>query len=95
METTDWDRYGTGNYEKCADCMVHSGYEATAVAETVRRPWRAAAQVLRGIRTEGPMAPDVSLARQRPAEYVFSRHVENALTRIRARKAAPEAEAAE
>jgi len=25
METTDWDRYGTGNYEKCADCMVHSG----------------------------------------------------------------------
>ena len=61
METTDWDRYGTGNYEKCADCMVHSGYEASAVAETVRRPWRAAAQVLRGIRTEGAMAPEISL----------------------------------
>ena len=41
MEETDWDKYGTGNYEKCADCMVHSGYEATAVTETVRRPWRA------------------------------------------------------
>jgi hopanoid biosynthesis associated radical SAM protein HpnH len=95
METTDWDRYGTGNYEKCADCMVHSGYEATAVAETVRRPWRAAAQALRGIRTEGPMAPDVSLARQRPAEYVFSRHVETALERIKSRKAEPETEAAE
>jgi hopanoid biosynthesis associated radical SAM protein HpnH len=95
METTDWDRYGTGNYEKCADCMVHSGYEATAVAETVRRPWKAAAQALRGIRTEGPMAPDVSLARQRPAEYVFSRHVETALSRIRSRKAEPETEAAE
>jgi hopanoid biosynthesis associated radical SAM protein HpnH len=95
METTDWDRYGTGNYEKCADCMVHSGYEATAVAETVRRPWRAAAQVMRGIRTEGPMAPDVSLAGQRPAEYVFSRHVETALARIRGRKAEPEAEPAE
>jgi len=95
METTDWDRYGTGNYEKCADCMVHSGYEATAVEETVRRPWKAAAQVLRGIRTEGPMAPDVSLARQRPAEYVFSRHVETALTKIRSRKTQPEAEAAE
>ena len=90
METTDWDRYGTGNYEKCADCMVHSGYEATAVAETIRRPWKAAAQVIRGIRTEGPMAPDVSLARQRPAEFVFSRHVESALERIRARKAEPE-----
>jgi hypothetical protein len=87
METTDWDRYGTGNYEKCADCMVHSGYEASAVAETVRKPWKAVAQVLRGIRTEGPMAPDVSLEKQRPAEYVFSRHVEQALTRIRARKA--------
>jgi hopanoid biosynthesis associated radical SAM protein HpnH len=91
METTDWDRYGTGNYEKCADCMVHSGYEATAVAETVRRPWKAAAQALRGITTEGPMAPDVSLARQRPAEYVFGRHVETALARIRSRKAEPEA----
>jgi hopanoid biosynthesis associated radical SAM protein HpnH len=91
METTDWDRYGTGNYEKCADCMVHSGYEATAVAETVRRPWKAAAQVMRGIRTEGPMAPDISLARQRPAEFVFSRHVETALGRIRSRKTEPEA----
>ena len=91
MDTTNWDRYGTGNYEKCADCMVHSGYEATAVAETIRRPWKAAAQVIRGIRTEGPMAPDVSLARQRPAEFVFSRHVESALERIRARKAEPEA----
>ena len=66
--------------------MVHSGYEATAVAETVRQPWRAAAQVMRGIRTEGPMAPDISLDRQRPAEYVFSRHVETALARIRSRK---------
>jgi hopanoid biosynthesis associated radical SAM protein HpnH len=86
METTDWDKYGTGNYEKCADCMVHSGYEASAVAETVRRPWRAAAQAMRGIRTEGPMAPDISLDKQRPAEYVFSRHVETALKRIRSGK---------
>ncbi|HXT79723.1 MAG TPA: adenosyl-hopene transferase HpnH [Acetobacteraceae bacterium] len=86
METTDWDRYGTGNYEKCADCMVHSGYEASAVAETIRKPWKAAAQLARGIRTEGPTAPDVSLARQRPAEYVFSRHVQQALARIRATK---------
>ncbi len=94
METTDWDKYGTGNYEKCADCMVHSGYEASAVAETIRHPIKAAAQVLRGIRTEGPMAPDVSLAGQRPAEYVFSQHVESALKRIRSRKQEP-AEAAE
>jgi hopanoid biosynthesis associated radical SAM protein HpnH len=85
METTDWDRYGTGNYEKCADCMVHSGYEATAVTETVRKPWRAAAQAVRGIRTTGPMAPDIPLARQRPSEFVFSQHVDRALKEIRSR----------
>src|ERR1700744_730363 len=86
METTDWDRYGVGNYEKCADCMVHSGFEASAVAATVRHPTRALAQAMRGIRTEGPMTPDIPLDRQRPAEYVFSRHVESALQQIRARK---------
>ena len=85
MEDTDWDRYGTGNYEKCADCMVHSGYEATAVTETIRRPWKAAAQALRGIRTDGPMAPEIPLTNQRPAEYVFSAHVEQAMARIKAR----------
>lgn len=34
MEETNWDNYGTGRNEKCADCMVHCGYEATAVDET-------------------------------------------------------------
>jgi hopanoid biosynthesis associated radical SAM protein HpnH len=34
METTAWDRYGTGRNEQCADCMVHCGYEATAVDDT-------------------------------------------------------------
>jgi hopanoid biosynthesis associated radical SAM protein HpnH len=87
MEETDWNRYGTGNYEKCADCMVHSGYEATAVTETIRRPWKAAAQVMHGIRTQGPMAPEIALDNQRPAEYVFSRHVEQAIARLRERKA--------
>ncbi len=35
MSSTDWDRYGTesGN-PKCANCMVHSGYEASAVHAT-------------------------------------------------------------
>ena len=43
MEETDWDSYGTGNYEKCAQCMVHSGYEATAVVDSVHHPMKAAA----------------------------------------------------
>jgi hopanoid biosynthesis associated radical SAM protein HpnH len=34
MEETDWERYGTGRNEKCADCMVHCGYEASAVQDT-------------------------------------------------------------
>jgi hopanoid biosynthesis associated radical SAM protein HpnH len=35
METTPWETYGkkSGN-EKCRDCMVHCGYEATAVDHT-------------------------------------------------------------
>src|SRR5918993_520986 len=35
LETTEWERYGTesGN-PKCANCMVHSGYEASAVNDT-------------------------------------------------------------
>jgi hopanoid biosynthesis associated radical SAM protein HpnH len=35
MQATEWHRYGTesGN-PKCANCMVHSGYEASAVDDT-------------------------------------------------------------
>ena len=75
MQETEWDKYGTGNYEKCADCMVHSGYEATAVMDSVTRPWKLAKLALAGIKTEGPMAPDIPLDRQRPADYVFSKIV--------------------
>jgi hopanoid biosynthesis associated radical SAM protein HpnH len=35
MELTEWDRYGTASGNpKCTDCMVHSGYEPTAVDQT-------------------------------------------------------------
>lgn len=34
MDTTPWDHYGTEKNEKCADCMVHCGYEPTAVMDT-------------------------------------------------------------
>ena len=62
--------------------MVHSGYEATAVVDSVHHPLKAAAVALRGVRTEGEMAPEIPLDRQRPAEYVFSRHVEEAMARL-------------
>jgi hypothetical protein len=83
MEETDWDKYGTGNYEKCANCMVHSGYEASAVKDMFRNPLKAFLVGMRGIRTQGPMAPEISLDRQRPAEFVFSSHVQKALEKLR------------
>ena len=34
------------------------------------------------------MAPEIPLDRQRPAEYVFSKHVDDAMAEIKARKPA-------
>jgi hopanoid biosynthesis associated radical SAM protein HpnH len=91
MEETDWDAYGTGNYEKCADCMVHSGYEATAVMDAVKHPLKAFGIATKGVRTNGDMAPELSLDRQRAAEYVFSQHVEQAVERIKTQKLSSDA----
>jgi hopanoid biosynthesis associated radical SAM protein HpnH len=71
MEDTAWDTYGTGRYEKCADCMVHCGYEATAVRDTVRNPFKALKVFLGGIAINKPMAPEIPLDNQRPAEFMF------------------------
>jgi hopanoid biosynthesis associated radical SAM protein HpnH len=87
MESTDWDSYGVGNYEKCADCMVHSGFEATAVQDTFKHPIKALVSTMKGIKTEGDMAPEIPLDRQRPAQYVFSRHVDQKVTEIKENKA--------
>jgi hopanoid biosynthesis associated radical SAM protein HpnH len=71
MEETDWDSYGTGNYEKCANCMVHCGYEPTAVIDTVAHPLKALKVALSGVDTEKPMVADIPLESQRPAQFVF------------------------
>jgi hopanoid biosynthesis associated radical SAM protein HpnH len=71
MSETEWDQYGTGNYEKCADCMVHCGYEATAVNDTLSNPLKAFKVFLKGVDIHKPMAPDIPLDEQRPAELVF------------------------
>ena len=80
MEETDWDTYGTGRYEKCADCMAHCGYEPTAAMDAVKNPFKALKVALRGPRTDGPMAPEIPLDKQRPAEYVFEDLVAEAMT---------------
>jgi len=91
MEETDWDSYGTGNYEKCADCMVHCGYEATAVTDAIRHPLKALRVALRGVETEKAMALDIPLDKQRPAQYVFENHVEKKLAEIGQAEPAPKA----
>jgi hopanoid biosynthesis associated radical SAM protein HpnH len=63
MEDTPWDSYGTGRNPKCANCMVHSGYEATAVNDIFGNPLKAIKIAVLGPRTDGPMAPEL------PVEY--------------------------
>ena len=96
MDGTDWDQYGVGKYEKCANCMVHCGFEGTAVTDSITRPWKMLPLAMRGVKTDGPFAPDIPLDHQRPAQYVFSRHVEEKLAEIKSRKPGSQpAEAAE
>ena len=90
MESTDWDRYGVGNYEKCANCMVHCGFEASAVIDSFKHPLKALGVTMGGVRTDGPMAADIPLDKQRPAEFVFSAHVERKLSAIRSQESKTE-----
>ncbi len=61
IEDTEWDNYGTGRNPKCANCMVHCGYEATAVNDTFTHPLKALKVALNGPATEGPMAPELPI----------------------------------
>lgn len=38
LTETKWDNYGKGRNPKCANCMVHCGFEASAVNDTFRHP---------------------------------------------------------
>ena len=43
MESTPWERYGVGRDPRCAHCMVHSGFEASALDASLESPaaaWR-------------------------------------------------------
>jgi hopanoid biosynthesis associated radical SAM protein HpnH len=63
MDETDWEKYGTGRNPKCENCMVHCGYEGSAIEDTFRNPLKALKISLRGPRTEGEWAPEP------PVEY--------------------------
>jgi len=53
----------------------------------VSHPLRAAWVALRGVRTDGAMAPEIALDRQRPAQYVFAQQVERKLSELHAAEA--------
>ncbi len=59
INETEWDKYGTGRNPKCANCLMHCGYEMTAVDDTFAHPLKAARVALFGPRLDGPMAPEV------------------------------------
>ncbi len=58
VEDVDWDQWGVGRNPKCADCMVHCGFEPTAVNDAFVHPLKAAWVALRGPRTSGPMVAE-------------------------------------
>jgi len=58
MEGSDWRGYGPGRHDKCAECMVHSGFEPSAVLDMTDHPLEALKVWLKGIDTDGP--PPVS-----------------------------------
>ena len=88
METTDWDLYGTGNYEKCADCMAHCGYEPTAANIAFSNPLKLLSLAFRGLRTSGPMAPEIDLSKARKSEEHHERIVAEQMEKIERGKAA-------
>jgi hopanoid biosynthesis associated radical SAM protein HpnH len=51
MEDTDWSKYGvaSGN-RKCRDCMVHCGYEPTAVADSMSSPRNVIRSIVSAVR---------------------------------------------
>ncbi len=58
LDDTPWEKYGTSRNPKCANCMAHCGYEATAVEDTLAHPLKALWATIRGPKTTGEMVPE-------------------------------------
>ncbi|MEX0644519.1 MAG: adenosyl-hopene transferase HpnH [Parvularculaceae bacterium] len=89
METTEWDQYGTGRYEKCGNCMAHCGYEPTAAVDAIRNPLKMfKLKDIFAIKTEGPMAPEIDMSKARKAVDVHATLVANEMSKIETEKKA-------
>ena len=74
LAETEWNNYGKGRNPKCANCMVHCGFEASAINDTFRHPLKALKVAIRGPNTEGPMALELPvLYKDQPA--IVAEHV--------------------
>jgi hypothetical protein len=58
LDDTPWEKYGNSSNPKCAQCMAHCGYEATAVEDMLQHPIKALITSLRGPKTTGPMVAE-------------------------------------
>ncbi len=68
LAETDWDNYGKGRNPKCANCMVHCGFEASAINDTFSHPLKALKVAIQGPETDGPMAPELPIMyKEQPA----------------------------
>ncbi|MEE8294945.1 MAG: hypothetical protein V3R64_04470, partial [Sphingomonadales bacterium] len=54
-----------------SNCMVHSGFEATAVMDTVKHPIKAYKIWKQGFETKKPMVEDIDITKARKSKYVF------------------------
>ena len=82
MERTRWEDYGhaSGN-PHCRDCMVHSGFEASAVEEAFSSPrgmWAMLRASLFGPRIPAPSAEATSVAPAAVSQTPKARHSESA-----------------
>ena len=94
METTDWDCLRHRPLRKMRE--LHGALRLRADGRRRPRLQQPAARRSRSrcaaSRTEGPMAPEISLENQRPAQYVFSEQVQSSSPKSalpRRRKSAP------
>jgi len=55
LDTTPWEKYGNVSNPKCANCMAHCGYEATAVEDMLSNPLKGMMVSFKGPKTTGDM----------------------------------------
>jgi len=48
IQNTEWSKYGVGKDPRCTHCMLHCGFEPTAVIDSARHPFKAMKVAWRG-----------------------------------------------